>query len=52
MIEWGVIRDLIATGGDLGMIAGAFALWVLDRRLLRLETKVEAYLNGSASDAR
>lgn len=35
------VRELLSMGGDAGVIALALALWKFDRRLLRLEIKID-----------
>lgn len=36
------VKDLLSMGGDAGVMVLAWALWKFDRRLIRLETKMEA----------
>jgi len=40
-MEWALVKEIIGTGGNGAMIAVAFYLWRLDRRMVVVEEKVK-----------
>lgn len=46
------IFKILGAGGDVGILAVAFVLYKLDRRLFKLEVVVENSIEGIKSDGR
>ena len=41
-MELAVIRELLASGGDLATILFLWAIWKVERRLFKVEQKLDA----------